>query len=221
LVSMQKMRELEKDRPLWEAEANKRHAREEREAREREAGKQAHEQARAEAEFARRQERARHCFHETEAARIKKEQEMESFMSRHWFQKQSSFTKIHWTLHDARVRYVDASNTFDNTDFQKTSATFDNIPWPIEKDPRSASFRDITWEAVESFFSGLEQFTDENLFRSLVSKSHLRFHPDRWRSRKVLYSVTNEIERECLQNAANIVSQALTPIWSRVTQRAE
>ena len=56
---MLKMRELEKDKPLWEEEARKRQAREQREAREREARKQKQEQARTEADFAKRQEQAK------------------------------------------------------------------------------------------------------------------------------------------------------------------
>jgi hypothetical protein len=221
LESVQKMRELEKDKPLWEEGARRRRAQEEQEARNREARKQAKARAEAEAEYAKRQEQSKQRFKETEGTRIKQEQDREEFINQQHFQKQNSFVFRHWSAHDAISRYVEVSKVFDSAIFQGMSLTFDNIPWPVEKDPQSVALRDITWEAIESFFSTAEFIMEPNAYKSLISKSHLRFHPDRWRSRGILAAVANDVERDCLANAANVVSQALTPIWSRAKQRAE
>lgn len=56
-------------------------------------------------------------------------------------------------------------------------------------------------------------------YKTFVQKSHLRFHPDRWRSRGLLKAVLDDTERECLDVAANTVAQALTPIWSELKGR--
>jgi len=221
LESMRKIRELEKDKPLWEEAARKRRLLEEQEAREEEARKQAKAQAEAEAEFARFQEQARQRYNETERARIKQEHDRKDFITQQYFRKQSSFIPRPWSIRNAVSRYVDVSKEFDSANFQAMSLTFDNIPWPVEHDPRIVTFTDITWEAIESFFLAAELILGRSEYRSLVSKSQIRFHPDRWRSRGILAAVTNEIERDCLANAANTVSQALTPIWSNLKQRAE
>jgi len=64
-----------------------------------------------------------------------------------------------------------------------------------------------------SFFNAVKPFMRTQDFKVFVEKSHRRFHPDRWRSRGLLKSVLDEVERGCLEVAANTVAQALTPIW--------
>ena len=85
--------------------------------------------------------------------------------------------------------------------------------------PGTFAVEDIDWTAVETFFRRVRSLLTTPDYQKLVEKSHRRFHPDRWHSRRVLQSVQNEEEKECLEAAAITVSQALTPIWQDVTGR--
>jgi hypothetical protein len=52
-------------------------------------------------------------------------------------------------------------------------------------------------------------------YKSLVEKVHRLFHPDKWKSRRSLVTVMDEELRKLLEEAGNVVAQAMTPIWRR------
>ncbi|KLO04293.1 hypothetical protein SCHPADRAFT_840822, partial [Schizopora paradoxa] len=110
---------------------------------------------------------------------------------------------------------------FDSSNFIRGEAVtiFESIPWPMLSRPGTFGVEDIDWASVEAFFLHVRHHIPSKEFRELVEKSHKRFHPDRWRSRRVLASVDDEEEKECLEVAANTVAQALTPLWQELTGR--
>ena len=117
-----------------------------------------------------------------------------------------------WALE--RFRLVSAE--FDDIQFCATQPlTFESVPWPILKSPFTATTTtDVEWEAVERFFESVEFELDEEEYRALVEKAHRRFHPDKWRARGILHTVLDEDLRQRLEDACNVVSQALGPIWT-------
>ena len=220
--SRRKMAELEADRPLWEEAARQRAAREEKERRQREAArraKEAEEEAarRAEAEAEKRREAERIAREQAAAQdnvrarrRRLREEVLRPFRSR------SSL----WGHREALRRFNQLSEAFDRLNFHKGDIIiFETIPWPMLLKPGSFSVEHITWQEVERFFEVLRMNSTSAEFKSAVDRTHKRFHPDRWRSRRVLTCVEDEEERECLETAANVVAQALTPLWKEVTGR--
>ena len=72
---------------------------------------------------------------------------------------------------------------------------------------------------MEDFCNAVKQLVGEKEYTKLMEKSVRRFHPDRWGNRRVLSCVEDGEEKECLEAAANIASQALTPLWQEATGR--
>ncbi|KAK7472563.1 hypothetical protein VKT23_000678 [Stygiomarasmius scandens] len=216
--SRRKMAELERDRPLWEAEAKRRalHERAEEEARRlqdeqrkwaeaRKAEEARRAEARRKAEEAREREEAEKLAREEEAARRQKEKR----------QRQERWQKFgSWNNQRALERYRALSEAFDTTKFSATEPlSFEDVPWPVLMNPASLSVEDIQWASVEQFFEHAKFQIRGQEFKTLVEKSQRRFHPDRWRSRGLLKAVVDDDERESLEVAANTVAQAITPIW--------
>jgi hypothetical protein len=107
--------------------------------------------------------------------------------------------------------------TFDATKFSESDPlTFADVPWPVLHCPGSFSVEDVDWASVERFFEAIQAHLRGQDYKSIVEKSHRRFHPDRWKSRGLLKSVDGEEERGFLEVAANTVAQALTPLWTRL-----
>jgi hypothetical protein len=84
----------------------------------------------------------------------------------------------------------------------------------------SFSVQGIEWDTVERFFSKVQGLLTPAEFKDLVEKSHRRFHPDRWRSRGLLVSVKDDMERDLLEVAGSTVAQAITPLWKKITGRS-
>lgn len=125
-----------------------------------------------------------------------------------------------WTVHAALKRFKIQSEAFDKLNFFRGDViVFETIPWPVLKRPNSFGVEDIDWTAVESFFKEVSLYLNVDEYAKFVEKSHKRFHPDRWKSRRVLACVEDEEEKECLEVAANTVAQAITPLWQEVTGR--
>lgn len=119
-----------------------------------------------------------------------------------------------WTMERALERYITLSNTFDSTIFSLANPlTFAAVPWPMLSSPLTLRSEDIDWTGVEQFFKFMKEHRTQQDYKMIVERSHRRFHPDRWCSRGLLHTVTDDTRRKDLEVAANTVAQALTPIW--------
>lgn len=212
--SIRKLRELEKDRPLWEAQRKQREARELAEERERLAQverrrKEEEQRLRQQREAVEREKR----LAQQEAERHAWEEEVRQRENRQRRQRQR-WESGPWTTHRALERYRMLSDEFDAAKFTpEQSITFHDIPWPVLHPPSRLTIEDVDWSAVETFFATVKSHMRLQDYKEFVEKSHRRFHPDRWRARKIWTAVTDEVERGYLEVAANTVAQALTPIW--------
>ncbi|KZT26725.1 hypothetical protein NEOLEDRAFT_1131729 [Neolentinus lepideus HHB14362 ss-1] len=219
-VSRQKIAALEKDRPLWEQAVRERERKEraENEALERE------QQRREEAERTARQrmERERLEQERREAlareAALRHEQEARVRRRRQQWER---WSRGPWSSQRALERYRVLAEAFDNTKFSSDGEplTFDAIPWPVLHSPVSFTVEDIDWSAVEKFFAEVRHHMRMQDYKEFVEKSHRRFHPDRWRGRRLFDAVVRETERGELEVAANTVAQAITPIWRELKGR--
>jgi len=125
-----------------------------------------------------------------------------------------------WSSQVAIQRYITTAAKFDTAIFtSKSPPTFASIPWPMLQP--SFSFHDIEWDAIESFFTTAKKLLPADQIREFMDKSHKRFHPDRWRSRRLLTSVEDELDRDLLEVAVSTVSQALTPMWKTIMERTK
>ncbi|KAI6046023.1 hypothetical protein EDC04DRAFT_3086515 [Pisolithus marmoratus] len=211
--SIHKMRELEKDRPLWEEQRRLREARELAEEEERRANVERHRQAeeqrklREQEEF--EQERRRAA---AEAERRAREELRHRENSKR--RQRERWDCGPWTPIRALERYRTLSEDFDAWKYSPdASITFHDIPWPVLHAPSRLTVEDVDWSAVEAFFDAVESQMRLQDYKAFVEKSHRRFHPDRWRARNVWLAVRDDVERGFMEVAANTVAQALTPIW--------
>lgn len=111
-------------------------------------------------------------------------------------------------------RFAAVSAEFDDIHFSTAHPlTFESVPWPIARLPLNMTLDDIEWGAVEQFFGEVQHRVGEAEYRGVVEKAHRRFHPDKWRARGLLKTVLDEELRAKLENAGNVVAQAITPLW--------
>ena len=121
-----------------------------------------------------------------------------------------------WTIQHSLERFKLVSDEFDRVQFGETQPlTMWNIPWPTLDAPFDIDLESISWDMVDGFFEEIGFMMSTNDYRALVEKTHRRFHPDKWRSRRLLLSVRNEDLRKKLEAAGNIVAQAMTPLWRK------
>ncbi|EGN99838.1 hypothetical protein SERLA73DRAFT_72622 [Serpula lacrymans var. lacrymans S7.3] len=227
--SIQKMKELDRDKPLWEAERRKREAREKAEEEEKRAITEERRRAQAERERQQCEEEERLRSFKEECKRQQREEEERVRMAEEeterrkkeeakWQKEKRRRQRERWgtglwTSQRALERFKVLSDDFDNAKFSSDfPIAFEDIPWPVLNPPHF-SVEDVDWQAVEIFFETVRTHMRIQDYKEFVQKSHRRFHPDRWRARKVWTAVPDELERECLEVAANTVAQALTPIW--------
>ncbi|KAG6843983.1 hypothetical protein H0H93_016748 [Arthromyces matolae] len=130
-----------------------------------------------------------------------------------------------WDEEFAVERFLLVLSDFEACKFSESKPlTFVNIPWPVLRpiQQRSASksltltTSDITWQEVEQFFESWTAstgYTSTVSYRKVVERTHRAFHPDKWRSRKLLDTVQDQHLRQALEKAGNVVAQAMTPIW--------
>lgn len=122
-----------------------------------------------------------------------------------------------WTTQRALERYRVLSEAFDAAKFTpEDPVTFLAVPWPVLHRPSALRVEDVDWSAVEAFFKAVRPHMRSQEYKTLVEKSHRRFHPDRWRARRVLHDIQDDQLKACLEVAANTVAQALTPLWREV-----
>ncbi|KIP04000.1 hypothetical protein PHLGIDRAFT_534821 [Phlebiopsis gigantea 11061_1 CR5-6] len=125
-----------------------------------------------------------------------------------------------WTPLRSLQWFKDVSVEFEGTKFCDTQPlTFGSVPWPLLTPPHKATPDDIDWGAVEAFFAATKLQVTASEYKALVEKAHRRFHPDKWRARGLLNTVLDEDLRQQLENAGNIVAQAITPIWLETKAR--
>ncbi|KAI0329404.1 hypothetical protein GY45DRAFT_1279844 [Cubamyces sp. BRFM 1775] len=217
--SRRKLAELERDRPVWEAEARKRAAQEKEEEEKRRARRAEEERraAAAAAEEQRKRQRAEAAAAEAERrARAEKERIARELEARRRRERER-WSWGPWTTARAIERYKTLSEEFDAAKFTpQNPVMFETIPWPVLQSPVTLRVEDIDWSSVEDFFAAARRHMRAQDYKVLVEKSHKRFHPDRWRARGVLKSVEDEELRGCWEVAANTVAQALTPIWREI-----
>ncbi|RDX44264.1 hypothetical protein OH76DRAFT_1487217 [Lentinus brumalis] len=119
-----------------------------------------------------------------------------------------------WTEERAILRYITLCEEFDALQFgEDVPADFEIIPWPILTNPSWLRPADISWQAVENFFSAARLRMESHHYKDFVTASHFRFHPDRWLSRNILKWVDDDDARQDMQQAVLACAQALTPIW--------
>ncbi|KAI0775756.1 hypothetical protein BD413DRAFT_611234 [Trametes elegans] len=214
--SRRKLAELEKDRPMWEAEARKRAAEERAEEEARRKRKEEERRRAAAAAAQEQRERERAAAEAERRARAEQERLAREHEQRRRRERER-WSYGPWTAMRAIERYKQLSEAFDAAKFTpENPAMFETIPWPVLHSPVTLRIEDIDWAAVEDFFASARVHMRAQDYKVFVEKSHKRFHPDRWRARGVLKSVADEETRGCLEVAANTVAQALTPIWREV-----
>ncbi|KAI0699249.1 hypothetical protein BC835DRAFT_584725 [Cytidiella melzeri] len=158
----------------------------------------------------------RRQLQQEEQERRKREQEREE-LRRKTQQQQDRWSYGPWTTQRALERYKVLSEAFDAAQFTpENPITFLTVPWPVLHKPTKFTIEDVDWGAVEGFFKAVRSHMRSQDYNALVEKSHRRFHPDRWRARRVLQSVQDDDLKACLEVAANTVAQALTPLWREV-----
>lgn len=218
--SIRKLRDLERDRPIWEAQRKQREARERAEEQERLARvelrrKEEEERRRQQHEAAAREKR----LAQQEAEKLAREEELRQ-REIHQQRQRQRWESGPWTTHRALERYRMLSDEFDAAKFTSgQSITFHDIPWPVLHAPSRLTIEDVDWSAVETFFGTVKSHMRLQDYKEFVEKSHRRFHPDRWRARKIWAAVTDEVERGYLEVAANTVAQAITPIWRAAKEK--
>ncbi|KAJ7796037.1 hypothetical protein B0H14DRAFT_3552635 [Mycena olivaceomarginata] len=122
-----------------------------------------------------------------------------------------------WTPAHALERLEFLIEEFNTIKFSEAQPlTYHVIPWPVLADPYN-NVKQIDWDAVEAFFLRAKGQFGVNVagYNTLVEKVHRLFHPDKWKSRRLLVTVMDEELRKSLEEAGNVVAQAMTPIWRK------
>ncbi|KAF7323437.1 RRM domain-containing protein [Mycena chlorophos] len=123
-----------------------------------------------------------------------------------------------WTISKALLRLQSVMDEFERTKFSETlPLTMGAIPWPVFVDPLHLQMTDISWDAVEALFHQLQRAPNMTfpIRKALVRRAMLMFHPDSWKAK--LKSVMDPDERERLEAAGNVVSQAMTGLWNELS----
>ncbi|KAG5642222.1 hypothetical protein DXG03_003391 [Asterophora parasitica] len=203
--SRRKLAELEADRPLWEAAAAQRKEQERKEAEaqrvkaeERRRAEEAARRARVQEEQSKREQQEAHRRAREEAAR-KMAQEEERARQQRARRERNSWSHGHWTVERAKERYANLADQFDKTKYSadELPLTAHDIPWPMLA--RTFGLEDVTWQSVAEFFNAVRPTMKTMEFKKFIIKSHLRFHTDRWASRRLLEGVKDEAERACIE----------------------
>ncbi|KAG5642067.1 hypothetical protein DXG03_003644 [Asterophora parasitica] len=122
-----------------------------------------------------------------------------------------------WGRAAARERFLLVVEEFDKRKFSEAQPiTFNNIPWPVLDNPLCENTNsEIAWQKVEDFFVYIRVVQTVADYKKLVEKVHRMFHPDKWRSRRLLDTVRCPKLRRTLEASGNIVAQAMSPLWSQ------
>lgn len=205
--SRRKLAELEADRPLWEEQAKKRVARERAEELARKARSEARKRAEAtQAEAEQRAKKQRDAEAERERKDALKDERQEK--ARRQRTSRQPWGPGPWTPQRAIEQYKEVSDIFDTKKFSESDPlTMDAIPWPTLLAPNAFTLADINWVTVENFCDCFHASVRPQDYASFIEKSVRRFHPDRWKSRSLLRTVTDVVERKCLEDGTSICSK--------------
>ena len=231
--SIKKIRELEKDRPMWEEAARKRQAAAEAEERAKWEAKQQEElkqkrQAEAEEQRKRdetarkaREEAERQREAETAKANIEKRRTQLRNNIMRKVNAQKAENRGRWTSQNSVMWYREQCDVFDKTKFRSADAVvaFESIPWPTTSCPGAFKPEDITWESTESFFERARQYMTWEEYLKCVEKSVVRFHPDRWTARGVLLTIADANDVERYKAAAIRAAKAINDLNSKLKDR--
>lgn len=215
--SIRKMKELREQEEADKREKAKKEQqdKEDAERRKKEAERLAREErerrVREEAERKEREERERR---EEEARRLSAYKVASTRETERCRRRDAPLRLFVWSDYRSVKRFQDVCVEFDGLKFSDTQPlTFESVPWPLTIPPHKTTFDDIEWNTVEAFFAAAKLHVGPGEYKSFVEKAHRRFHPDKWRSRGLLNTVMDEDLRKRLEDAGNIVAQAITPIW--------
>lgn len=204
--SRRKLRDLEADRPLWEAAARQREAREAALAAEASAKSRARkaeeEEARIRDEDLRQQNaNAARWDRREEQTRGANEWAAHARQARERRSRMEKWTTGLWTESRAFARYLEECTFFDATQFSAVHhpLTADDVPWPTLSQPDMIPLSTIEWSSVELFFQQLGEAVTQQEYYQLLESSHRRFHPDRWSSRGLFDAVLDPQERQLIE----------------------
>jgi len=212
--SRRKLEELERDKPLWEAAKRRREAKErEEEVRRREARvrREFEEKLLKEAQEARQREN----MQREQERRARQEEALKQERRNRMFVQSPLSPYRPWRPEDALRRYNRTSETFDEASFSaRKPLTFAAIPWPMLS--RVYSCQDVEWEAIDKFYREVKMIIPLKDYKQLLKQAKMRFHPDRWRSRKILVTIEDELERNLIEVAGMLTSQAVSGLWDDI-----
>ncbi len=215
--SRRKLAELEKDRPLWEAEARKRAASEAEELRLRAAAQAERQRRQAAAEQAAAEQVAAAAGADETEKRVQAELEhRRREREAYWANQRNKWANVDWDAHAAIARYQALVKDFDRAKFSVDNpADFFTIPWPVLHSPATLKIEDINWSAAEAFWEAVKKNLP-NQYRRMVTQARFRFHPDSWAGRGVLAHTVYPEERDALAAAATQVCQALCALVDKL-----
>lgn len=123
-----------------------------------------------------------------------------------------------WTSELALSRFNLLTEEFDSARFSETKPlTAEVVPWPVLTDPFKFQVEDLDWKMVEEFFTfvkGVHRDQPGN-YNKFVEKVQRMFHPNRWGSRGLLFTIEDDATRKSIERAGNVVAQAVTPMWRK------
>jgi hypothetical protein len=118
-----------------------------------------------------------------------------------------------WTPQRSISRYLAVSSEFDSIQFTDAQPlTFASVPWPVLHPPNSMTIEHVGWSTVEAFFAAAKGLMSDAEYAELITRSLRRFHPDRWRARRLLSTVQDRVLREHIEAAGGLVAQVVTPL---------
>ncbi|KAG7095047.1 hypothetical protein E1B28_005837 [Marasmius oreades] len=131
-----------------------------------------------------------------------------------------------WTDLRALERFKVLLAEFESVAFTEDQPlTMGVIPWPILTDPFEMDTEDpgktleeLEWGMVEVFFKEVSRFVGVREYRSLLERTNMAFHPDRWKARRMLDTVVDDEVRGWLEAKGIMVAQAVTPLWRESKQ---
>ncbi|GJE92622.1 hypothetical protein PsYK624_087770 [Phanerochaete sordida] len=122
-----------------------------------------------------------------------------------------------WTDEQHVAWFIAMGAEFDSAKFDAARPlVVEAVPWPLLLPPDQHTLDTVEWDAVERFFAAAKGVLDGEVYQRMVVSAHRRFHPDRWKSRGLLNTVLDEDLKQRLEEAGNVVCQAITPIWRAV-----
>ena len=216
-ASRRKMEEFDRHQREWDEKARSRKkAEEERERREKAERKS--QKAAQEAEKLRSDKEAKQAQEQAKMDKQKEEElarrrDKRAALRARAAEQVRGYQGVYWNVHKALAIYTNTCEDFDNLSFRNGDVIiFETVPWPVLHRPGTFGVENIDWDSVEAFFRECKRILSHSDYFELLDRSRKRFHPDRWKARKVFDNVDDVEERTCMELAATTVAQALAPL---------